>query len=53
METKGGRFSLAINGITYSGRGAAKMMLSGVSVATNVNQDGTGYKYGRAEAGRH
>ncbi len=44
MDTKGGRFSLTINGQTYSGRGAAKLMLSGVSPSTGVNQDGTSYR---------
>ncbi len=44
MDTKGGRFSLTINGQVFSGRGAAKIMSSGVGVTTGVNQDGTGYK---------
>lgn len=44
MDTKGGRFSMSINGQTYSGRGAAKIMSSGVSTKTGVNQDGTAYR---------
>ncbi|UDL95506.1 phage tail tube protein [Lichenihabitans sp. PAMC28606] len=44
MDTKGGRFSLTMSGTTYSGRGAAKLMLSGVSPTTGVNQDGTPYR---------
>ena len=44
MDTKGGRFSLTCSGQVVSGRGAAKIMLSAVSVKTDVNSDGTGYK---------
>lgn len=44
MDTKGGRFSLTINGQVFSGRGAAKIMSSAVAITTGVNQDGTGYK---------
>lgn len=44
MDTKGGRFSLSINGKVYSGRAAAKIMLSAVSITTGVNSDGSGYK---------
>ena len=44
MDTKGGRFSLTMNGKTFSGRGAAKLMLSGAAPATGVNSDGTAYR---------
>ncbi|WP_158810231.1 phage tail tube protein [Beijerinckia sp. L45] len=44
MDSKGGRFSLSVSGTTVSGRGAAKIMRSGVGVTTGVNQDGSGYK---------
>lgn len=44
MDTKGGRFSLAINGQVFSGRAAAKLMLSGVAPSAGVNQDGTSYR---------
>ena len=43
MDTKGGRFTLTINGLTYSGRGKATIMPSRVSRTNGVNQDGTGY----------
>ena len=44
MDTKGGRYSLTANGQVYSGRAAAKIMLSSVAITTGVNQDSTGYK---------
>lgn len=44
MDTKGGRFSLTINGQVFSGRAAAKLMLSGVSPSTGVNQDGSAFR---------
>lgn len=44
MDTKGGRFSMTVNGQVISGRGAAKLMMSGVAITTGVNSDGTGYK---------
>ena len=43
MDTKGGRFTLKINGQTVSGRGAAKIMPSRVSIENGANSDGTGY----------
>ena len=44
MDTKGGRYSMTINGQVFSGRTAAKLMLAGVSPTTGVNQDGTAYR---------
>jgi len=44
MDTKGGRFSLEINGRTYSGRGEATINPSRVSISAAANQDGTAYR---------
>ena len=49
MDTKGGRFSLDINGRTYSGRGKATVEPSVVSVENGANQDGTGYSTVKAK----
>lgn len=43
MDTKGGRFTLDINGTTYSGRGKATIKPSRVSLSNGANMDGTGY----------
>ncbi len=43
MDTKGGRVAITINGQTFSGRGAAKIMPSRVSLKSDANTDGTGY----------
>src|ERR1700753_1869400 len=43
MDTKGGRFTLDINGISYSGRGKATIKPSRVSLTNGANMDGTGY----------
>lgn len=43
MDTKGGRFTVEINGRTYSGRGEAKIKPSRVVRENAANQDGTGY----------
>ena len=43
MDTKGGRFTLDINGRTYSGRGKATIMPSRAVRENDVNQDGSGY----------
>jgi hypothetical protein len=43
MDTKGGRFTLTINGVAYSGRGKATIKPSRVSMTNGANMDGTGY----------
>lgn len=43
MDTKGGRFTLEINGRTFTGRGAAKINPSTVALENGANQDGSGY----------
>lgn len=43
MDTKGGRFSLEINGRTFTGRGAAKINPSTVAIENGANQNGSGY----------
>jgi len=43
MDTKGGRFTLDINGRTVSGRGAAKIKPARAVPTNGVNMDGTGY----------
>src|SRR5258708_4207234 len=43
MDTKGGRFTLAINGQTFSGRGKATIKPSRVSLTNGAHMDGTGY----------
>ena len=43
MDTKGGRAAITINGQTFSGRGAGKVMPSRVSLKNDANTDGTGY----------
>jgi hypothetical protein len=43
MDTKGGRFTLDINGRTFSGRGKATIKPSRVSVTNGANMDGSGY----------
>ena len=43
MDTKGGRVAITINGRTFSGRGAAKIMPSRVSLKNDANTDGTGF----------
>ncbi|KQP11157.1 hypothetical protein ASF28_08930 [Methylobacterium sp. Leaf99] len=43
MDTKGGRFTLDINGRTYSGRGKATIMPARAVRENDVNSDGTGY----------
>ncbi|GJD65174.1 phage tail tube protein [Methylobacterium frigidaeris] len=43
MDTKGGRFTLDINGRTYSGRGKATIESSTISRENGANMDGTGY----------
>jgi hypothetical protein len=43
MDTKGGRFTLSINGLNYSGRGKATIKPSRVSITNGANMDGTGY----------
>lgn len=43
MDTKGGRFTLTINGRTYSGRGKATIMPARAVRENGVNSDGTGY----------
>ncbi|SEQ48561.1 Phage tail tube protein [Faunimonas pinastri] len=43
MDTKGGRVSLTIDGVTYHARGAAKINPSLVSLENGANMDGSGY----------
>ena len=43
MDTKGGRVSIDISGQVFSGRGAAKIMPSAVSLKSDANTDGSGY----------
>lgn len=43
MDTKGGRFTLDINGRTYSGRGEAKIKPARAVRENGVNMDGSGY----------
>jgi len=43
MDTKGGRYSLDIDGQTFSGRAKATINPSNVELANEANQDGTGY----------
>lgn len=43
MDTKGGRFSLDINGRVYSGRGEASIKPARANRENGVNMDGTGY----------
>src|SRR4051794_14368653 len=43
MDTKGGRVTIDLSGVRYSGRGKAKIMPSTISLKTGANQDGTGY----------
>lgn len=43
MNTKGGRASITMNGQTFSGRGAGKIMPSRVSLKSDANTDGSGY----------
>ena len=43
MDTKGGRFTLEINGQTFVGRGTAKVMPNRVGITNDANQDGSGY----------
>ncbi len=42
-DFKGGRFSLSINGVNFSGRGAASIKPSTISLTSDANQDGTSY----------
>lgn len=43
MNTTGGRFTLEINGVTYSGRGKATVMPAGATRENGANMDGTGW----------
>lgn len=43
MDTKGGRFTLDINGRTFSGRGKAGIVAARAVRENGVNMDGTGY----------
>ena len=43
MQTKGGRFTLEINGRTYSGRGTATIMPARAVRENGVNMDSTGW----------
>ena len=43
MDTKGGRFTIDINGRTYSGRGEAKITPARATPKNGVNWDGSGY----------
>ena len=43
MDTKGGRVAVTINATTFSGRGAAKVETSRVSLKSGANTDGTGW----------
>lgn len=43
MDTKGGRVTIDIDGVRYSGRAKAKIMPSTVTMKSGANQDGTGY----------
>lgn len=43
MDTKGGRYTLDIDGVTYSGRAKATIKPSRVSLTSAANMDGTGY----------
>lgn len=43
MDTKGGRYSLDINGRNFSGRAKATINPSTVELANEANQDGSGY----------
>lgn len=44
MDTKGGRFTLDINGRTYSGRGEATIRPARATAEAGANMDGTGYR---------
>ena len=44
MDSKGGRFTLTINGRRYSGRAKATIKAAGIAVTGGTNMDGTGYK---------
>lgn len=44
MDSKGGRYTLEINGRRFSGRGKATVSPSGVEIEGGTNSDGTGYK---------
>lgn len=44
MDTKGGRFSIDINGRTFSGRGEATINPSLVSITSGANMDGSVYR---------
>lgn len=43
-DTKGGRFTLTINGVTYTGRGEATINPNRVGVTAAANMDGTAYR---------
>ena len=43
MDTKGGRYSLDINGRNFSGRAEAKVMPARATPKNGVNWDGSGY----------
>lgn len=43
MDNRGGRYTLQINGVTYSGRGKATIKPAGAMRESGVNQDSTGY----------
>lgn len=43
MDTKGGRVAITINGQTFSGRGAAKIMPNRVTLKNAANTNGSGY----------
>jgi hypothetical protein len=44
MDTKGGRYSIDINGRVFSGRGEATINPSTVSITAGANMDGTAYR---------
>ena len=43
MDIKGGRVTIDIDGVRYSGRGKGKIMPSGITMKSGTNQDGSGH----------
>lgn len=44
MDTKGGRYSVNINGTRYSGRGKASVKAARATPKADANRDGTAYR---------
>jgi Phage tail tube protein len=45
MDTKGGRFSLQINGVTYTGRGNATIIPARAEPDADANSNGSAYRW--------